>query len=314
MARVLLAAAASRIALAAPPPPLPTWLGIRPSDTGFDVVELSDSAAVLAVVGPLALAPGEAPLVDAMRCLPGFCVLAVSTPGGGSALYRISNTNATTQWRAACPGRCGNVHYDIPSSTVVALSQAPGHAAFVGFAAANGTARALGDVTAALAGAAVGPGQTSHCSATRHVYVAVGAAGAPPVALSFSIASGAVDATTPLGAPLPAAIWAACDANGFLGGLSARAGVLAFGVFAKNGSYSESAHVALPAGAAPTGLLTATSDRGASGNLFLATVRSASGAVETAWVVDPWGTDKSDDALSPFAFDLIAASWNRSNW
>ena len=308
------AAAAPLAAAAPPPPPLPTWFGIRPTPGApgaFQLAILSDSAAVLGVAGPLALAPGEAPLVDAMRCLPGFCVLAVSTPAGGSALYRVFNNNASTQWRAECAGRCGNVHYDIPSSTVVALSPAPGRAAVLGFAAANGSMAVLGDVTAALAGARVGPGQTSHCSATRHVYVGV----APAAVLSFSLASGSVDATTPLvGAPLPAALWAACDSNGFVGGLSAAPGRLAFGVFAKNGSYSESAHVAVPAGFAPTGLLTATSDRGASGNLFLATVRGAGGAVEAAWVVDPWGTGAAQDALTDFSYDLVAASWDRSNW
>lgn len=311
--RAALIASALALATAAPPPPLPTWFGVRadPSNpAAHQLVVLSDTAAVLSVVGPLALAPGEVPLTDAMRCLPGFCVLAVSTPSG-SAIYRVANANATTQWRAPCAGRCGNVHFDIPSETVVALSQAAGRATVVGFAAGNGTARALGDITAALGGAAVGPGQTSHCSATRHVYV--GVAGADAV-LAFSLATGRVDATTALRAPLPAALWAACDANGFLGGLSAGAGQLTFGVFAANGSYTESAHVALPAGFAPTGLLTATSDRGASGNLFLATVRGASGAVEAAWVVDPWGTGTDQDALTDFGFDLLAASWDRSNW
>jgi len=316
--RVHLLALAAAAASAAPPPPLPTWFAIRadPAEpAAFELAVLDDTAAVVGVAGPLALAPGEAPLLDAMRCLPGFCVLAVSTAAGGSAIYRVSGANATTMWRAECAGHCGNVHYDIPSSTVVALSQAPGKAAFVGFAASNGSASALGDVTAALAGARVGPGQTTHCSATRHVYVGVGAGAAGGgAALSFSLATGGVDATTPLDGPPPVALWAACDANGFLGGLSARAGALAFGVYAKNGSYAESAHVSLPAGFAPTGLLTATSDRGASGNLFLATVRGATGAVEAAWVVDPWGTGTAQDALTDFGFDLIAASWDRSNW
>jgi polygalacturonase len=301
-------------------PPLPTWFGIRAVDpaspSAWELVVLADNATVVGVVGRLALAQGETPLLDAMRCLPGFCVFAVSTATGGSAVYRVGNANATTQWRAACAGLCGNVHFDIPSETVVALSQAPGLATVVGFAAGNGTARVVGDVTAALAGARVGPGQTSHCSATRHVYVGVGAGGASSDAvLSFSLATGTVDATTPLvGAPLPAALWAACDANGFLGGLSARAGALTFGVFAANGSYTESARVAVPAGFAPTGLLTATSDRGASGNLFFATVRGPSGAVEAAWVVDPWGTGAAQDALTDFSYDLVAASWDRSNW
>jgi hypothetical protein len=108
MARALpvLLAAASSLALAAPPPPLPTWFGIRASPAGsYDLVVMSDAAAIVSVTGPLALAPGETPLVDAMRCLPGFCVLAVSTADGASALYRVFNENATTQWRAACPGR-----------------------------------------------------------------------------------------------------------------------------------------------------------------------------------------------------------------
>ena len=304
---------------AAPPPPLPTWFGVRadPSaPTAFQLVVLDDGASVASVVGPLALGEGEVPYLDAMRCLPGFCILAVAAPGGGSALYRVAAPNATTQWRAPCSGRCANVHYDIPSESAIALSQgAPGApAAVLAFAAADGAALALGEV--ALAGATVGPGQTSHCSATRHLYVGVARGGARggDAVLSFSLADRKVDASTALvGAPLPAALWAACDASlGFLGGVFGDGkGALSFGVFAADGSYNESARVAARAGLVPTGLLTATSDRGASGNLFLATARGAGGAAEAAWVVDPWGTGKSQDELTDFAYDLIAASWVR---
>jgi hypothetical protein len=315
----LLALCTAAGALAAPPPPLPTWFGVRASPSApsaYELVVLDDGAAVASVVGQLALGAGETPFLDAMRCLPGFCVLAVAAPGGGSALYRVAAANATTQWRAPCAGRCANVHYDIPSECAIALSQgAPGApAAVIAFAAADGAALALGEV--ALSGAVVGPGQTSHCSATRHLYVGVARGGAAGDAvLSFSLVDKRVDATTALvGAPLPVALWAACDASlGFLGGVfGTGGGALSFGVFAADGSYNESARVAAPAGLVPTGLLTATSDRGASGNLFLATAKGASGAAEAAWVVDPWGTGKAQDEITDFGYDLLAASWVRA--
>jgi hypothetical protein len=317
MVRVALIGTFLAATLAAPPPPLPTWFGVRAdpaSAAAYQLVVLDDGAAVASVMGPLALRAGEIPYLDAMRCLPGFCILAVSAPGGGSALYRVAGANATTQWRAPCGGRCANVHYDIPTESAIALSQgAPGASAAVfSFAAANGAALALGDV--ALAGAVVGPGQTTHCSATRHLYVGVARGGAPAV-LSFSLEAKRVDATTALvGAPLPAALWAACDASlGFLGGVFGDGkGELSFGVFSADGRYNESARVAAAPGLVPTGLLTATSDRGASGNLFLATAASgAGGAAEAAWVVDPWGTGKTQDELTAFTYDLIAASWVR---
>ena len=315
MFNALLAASFLAAATAAPPPPLPTWFGVRAdpnAPAAFQLVVLDDSAAVASVVGPLALGAGEVPYLDAMRCLPGFCLLAVSAPGGNSALYRVAGANATTQWRVPCTGHCGNVHFDIPSESAIVLSQgAPGASATVfAFAAANGSALALGEV--ALTGARVGPGQTTHCSATRHLYVGVARSSAPgDSVLSFSLTDRRVDAATPLvGAPLPAALWAACDATlGFLGGVFGNGqGELSFGVFAADGSYNESARVSAP-GLTPTGLLTATSDRGASGNLFLATARGAGGATEAAWVVDPWGTGKTQDKLTDFAYDLIAASW-----
>lgn len=186
------------------------------------------------------------------------------------------------------------------------------------FAASNGTARTIGDLSKALVGVNVNSGQTTHCSATRTVYIGVSRGGAgKDVVLSFSLTSGTVVATTPLlGAPLPRALWAACDASlGFIGGVaSSQSGSLEFGVFSTSGGYTRNDRVTIPSGWAPSGLLTATSDRGATGNLFLATINDETGAAAAAWTVDPWGTGKTQDALTDFQWTMLAASWDRSNW
>lgn len=147
----------------------------------------------------------------------------------------------------------------------------------------------VADITKEVAGGDVRPGQTTHCSATKHMYVGVdhGGAGKDQV-LAVDLVKGVVDQTVTLqvrapgpGArflhppttlapptaaaaqvPLFAALWATCDGSGIVGGVSyetSAAGEASFGTVDPKGAYTKKASVQVTPGLEPSGLLTATS-------------------------------------------------------
>ena len=309
--------------------PLPDWLALRPSSSpsAYDLIKISDGAAFESLIGTIVLARGEVPFTDAMRCLPGYCVFATQT-GKNSAVYSVSNTNATILYRTPCPGTCAHMHFSIGTRTPYTLSQQPSGVSQVLEVLPTGV-RLVGDVSDAIGAGAVAPGQTTHCSATDHMYVGVvrGGAGKDAI-LAVSLTTGAVDNTTTLNVPLYSALWAACDGSTtrVFGGISLTPAstpganaTLAFGHVSATGMYSEDVSVSVPPNFVPNGMLTATSDR-STGNDFAATLYPPTYAADDAtatgylWVVDAWGTETVADELSEFAYNLIAASWARNNW
>jgi hypothetical protein len=294
-----------------------------------DLVELTDTAAIVRTNGKLALGPRELPWVDAVRCLPGppaFCLLATSAPaasaaGNESFVYRVSSVDASLITKTPCPGLCAHMHVDFTALNAYTFSyEGPfgSRAEIVEVLNGGGAPVQVADITKAVAGGAVGPGQTTHCSATKHMYVGVshGGAGRDQV-LAVDLTSGAVDQVTTLSEPLMQALWATCDGSGVIGGVAYAAGAAAaeFVTVDTSGKFTHKASVAVPAGLVASGLLTATSPA-AFTDAFIAafyppqTLANATNAAGELWAVDPYGGG-SDDFTTPIDFFLIGAAWSR---
>lgn len=171
----------------------PSWLGLRPSPDApgsVDLIDLADNAKINRVIGTLALGRDEVPFADAVRCLPGppaFCLFATQdmgptpSPGNESFIYRIDAETAALVWKAVCPGTCAHMHVDYSSTRAFTFSfEGPGgaRAEVLDVPASGGPSQQLADVSKAVAGGNVLPGQTTHCSATNHMYIGVSHGGA----------------------------------------------------------------------------------------------------------------------------------------
>ena len=311
----------------------PSWLGIRPSASTpgeVELIDLADAGTVNRVIGVLALGRGEVPWADAVRCLPGppaFCLFATTATGPGPAagnesyIYRIDAQTAALVWKAACPGTCAHMHVDYSSTRAYTFSyEGPRgvRAEVVEIPAAGGAPVQVADISAAVAGGLVQAGQTTHCSATNHMYIGVshGGAGKDQV-LAVNLATGLVDATTTLTVPLFAALWATCDGSGVIGGISfdAGAGVADFGTVDAAGAYTKKDSVAIKTGFVPSGLLTATSPAAYTDSFVAAfyppgSLTNASHTAGLLWDVDPYGGGTADDTY-PIDFMLVGAAWDR---
>ena len=310
--------------------PAPLWLGLTPSTKSGSVnlIELTDDAVLKRTIGAVALSsPEQYVWQDALRCMPGYCLFTSSSEGATIA-YKVASTNASVVFAVPLPGTCAHMHFDVTSRVAYTLCEESGHWKVWSINATTGSTNVVGDVTASVAGGTILPGQTTHCSATHHIYVGVShGGGGKDVVLAVSTTTGAVDNTTDLSVPLFAALWANCDGTGAIGGISytpgagpADNGTLAFGIVDVEGAYTPVTSAGLPPGYVPNGVLTATSDRGASGNYYAALAyppdhkTNTSGGEGFMWLLDPLGSDPGVDEVSEFSYNLIAASWERSNW
>ena len=311
----------------------PSWLGIRPSASTpgqVELIDLADDGSPNRLLGALTLGRGEVPWADAVRCLPGppaFCLFATTATGPGPAagnesfIYRIDAQTAALIWKAPCPGTCAHMHVDYSSTRAFTFSyEGPGgmRAEVVEIPASGGAPVQVADVSAAVAGGLVKAGQTTHCSATNHIYIGVahGGAGKDQV-LAVDLASGQVDKTTTLQVALFDALWATCDGSGVIGGVSfnAATGSADFGTVDANGAYTKKDTVAIKAGFVPSGLLTATSPANFA-DAFIAAfyppgaLTNVSHAAGLLWDVDPYGGGTADDT-HPIDYMLVGASWDR---
>lgn len=310
--------------------PAPLWLGLVPSGPAtVSLVELTDGAAILRTIGAIALrSAGEYVWQDALRCLPGYCLFSASE-NGASRIYKVWSANASLAFAMPAAGVCAHMHFDVGSRIAYTLCESAGGAwAVRSIDSGSGLVRTVGDVTAAVAGGAILPGQTTHCSATHHLYLGVShGGGGKDVVLAVDTATGTVDNRTALPVDLFAALWASCDGSGTIGGLAyapaadpAANGTLSFSTWV-GGALTRRASASVPAGFAPNGVLTATSDRpAAEGNFYAATVyppghtTNVTAAEGFLWLFDPLGSDTGVDEVSEFNYNLISASWERSNW
>ncbi len=180
------------------------------------------------------------------------------------------------------------------------------------------------DVTSSMgAGGTTKPGQTTHCSAFKHMYInAVSASG--DVIISVDLVAKRVDKITQIAANAPNfdSIWGTCDGSGVIGGVSWTPGAGAasnstaqFGTLSSSGSYTLAKMIGVPPGLEPTGLLTATSPANYA-DAFLAaaypvgTLSNATDVKGYTWAVDPYGGG-GDDFVAPIPFYLIGAAWTR---
>lgn len=311
----------------------PTWYGFRPEENALDsleMIDIGDSGVVNRVIGKVPLGRGEVAWTDAVRCLPGppaFCLLATGLESGPSPaagnesfVYRISTADASIVWKAPCPGECAHMHVDYASGHAYTFSyEGPfGARAEIVEVLGNGQPPVqVANITAAVNGGTVRVGQTTHCSATNHMYVGVshGGAGRDQI-LAVDLASGAVDAVTQLQAPLFDALWATCDGSGVVGGVSfgSSVGSAEFGTVDDAGKFVPKASVAIKPGFLPSGLLTATSPATYQDAFVAAFYPKGTRNNDTAqgliWAVDPYGGG-TDDFTTPIDYVLIGASWDR---
>lgn len=306
------------------------WLGLTPSTQAgtVNVVELTDDADIKRTIGTVVLSsPDQYVWQDALRCMPGYCLFS-SSSSGTSTVTKVSSANASVLFTVPIEGTCAHMHFDVTDRVAYTLCEDGGHWKVWSINATTGLISVVGDFTSSVAGGAILPGQTTHCSATHHLYVGVSHAGVgKDVVLAVSTATGAVDNITSLTVPLFTALWANCDGSGVIGGVSYTAGrskldngTLAFGTIDVRGDYTQVVTATVPPGYFPNGVLTATSDRGPSGNYYAALAYPADHMTNTSggegffWLLDPLGSDPGVDEVSSFSFNLISASWERSNW
>lgn len=219
----------------------------------MELVDLTDGAAVNRVVGTLQLTPGEYAWPDAVRCLPGFCLIATtvnaSRPGlASSYITRVSTNDASVIAKVPAAGTCAHMHVDFSTGnayTLCIVDASVGYQAIVTEVSGT-THRAVVDISTSVARGSVAAGQTTHCSATHSMYVGVDNGGAgKDVILTVDLTAGRVSATTILAGALPRTIWATCDGSGVVGGLSfvpgagvTQNGTATFGTFSASGVYT----------------------------------------------------------------------------
>jgi hypothetical protein len=312
----------------------PTWYGLRPQENALNSVELldlTDGAVVRSVLGSVKLGAGEYAWPDAVRCLPGFCLFATSVVASGpgaedeSFIYKISTVNAQVIYKASAPGICAHMHADFTTGHAYTLcieDSSTGYRAVV--TEVTGTQPiAVADITANVAKGKVAPGQTTHCSAFKSMYVGVDNGGAgKDVVIAVDLTAGKVSKVTTLADPLPSSLWATCDGSGVIGGLSfapgatpTMNGTATFGAFDANGNYKVDSTVGVWANHVPSGLLTGTSPASFQDAFIAAfypegTLSNASTTKGAIWAVDPYGGG-SDDIVTAFSYYLVGAAWDR---
>ena len=189
----------------------PTWFGLTPARMSptpgvstLDLVDLTDAALVRSTIGHIDLGHGEFANWDALRCLPGLCLFTTTTYAAGapsSFVYRVSTADASIAYKVAVPGVCAHMHADFTSGHAYTLCLTATSATVV---EVTGTAPIqVADVTAAIGSGSVLAGQTTHCSAFKHLYIGVSHGGAGKDAVvAVDLVAGRVDATTRLSVPL----------------------------------------------------------------------------------------------------------------
>jgi hypothetical protein len=308
----------------------PTWYAFRPSTTApssLDLIDITDGAGVNTVIGTVALGAGEVAWPDAVRCLPGFCLVATSVAASGhgaedeSFVYKVNTANAAILYKVPAPGICAHMHVDFQTGHAYTLCVNGASALVVEVTGL--TPITVVDISSSVARGRVAPGQTTHCSAFQSMYVGVDNGGAGnDLIVTVDLTNKVVSKTMKLSSPLPRALWATCDGSGVVGGVSftpgaspAVNGTATFGAFDSSGAFKVDSTVAVFPGLEPSGLLTATSPATYQ-DAFLAafyrpgTPANSTDATGALWAVDPYGGG-SDDFVSPIDFYLIGAAWDR---
>jgi hypothetical protein len=251
---------------------------------------------------------GEVADADAMRCLFGFCAFMATTRAATFA-YRVNTSTGALLDRAALPGECPHLHVDYASGSLYTLCS-DGRTSVVYEVSVAGAPTRVLDVTAQVAGGRTLPGQTTHCSAFKSMYIGVSHGGAPGAdsLVTVDLAAARAQAVS-LRDPLWRALWARCDGSNEVGGVAfapAAAGgggngTATFGtVDTASGAFRAWASVGVPAGVEPTGLLTETETEQALA-AFYPPRGSPASAKGYLWAVDPFAKT-GDDFVAPIPY------------
>jgi hypothetical protein len=306
MMRSLHALSLAALALAQPSP---TWYGLVPGGGagGYALVELNDAAAITRPVATIAVGAGEVADADAMRCLFGFCAFMATTRAATFA-YRVNTTTGALLDRAALPGECPHLHVDYTSGSLYTLCS-DGRTSVVYEVSVAGAPTRVLDVTAQVAGGRTLPGQTTHCSAFKSMYIGVSRGGAPGAdsLVTVDLAAARAQAVS-LRDPLWRALWARCDGSNEVGGIAFTPdgagggnGTATFGtVDTASGAFRAWASVGVPPGVEPTGLLTETETEQALA-AFYPPRGSPAAAKGFLWAVDPFAKT-GDDFVTPIPY------------
>lgn len=316
-----------------PPTPAPSSLpdGLvhtaKDLPTQYDIVELSDAAVITKRVAAVAVSANEVVHTDAMRCLFGFCAFTTTLHGAAGApstsyAYRINTTTAAVIAKTPLLGDCAHMHVDYNSGNLYTLClENAASGPFADVVEVSGAAPVVvAKIAAAIAGGAVLPGQTTHCSAYKSMYIAVshGGAGMDTV-VTVDLVAARVKSVVKLADAAPRALWATCTGDGEIGGVAwapgagaGASGTASFGEFsAATGAYKPLASVAVPATLEPTGLLTETETEQAIAVFMPRGTRTNATIVDGAlWSFAPFaGT--ADSKVADYTYNLIAASLDR---
>ena len=311
MCTSLCALSLATLALAQPPSPSsPTWYGLVPGGGagGYALVELNDAAAITRPVATIATGAGEVADADAMRCLFGFCAFMATTASPSATYaYRVNTSTGALLDRTPLPGACPHLHVDYTTGNLYTLCSS-GKASQVYEVSGDAPTLVL-DVTAQVAGGRTLPGQTTHCSAFKSLYIGVDHGGKPGADSLVTVDLAAARARVlQLRDPLWRALWARCDGSSEVGGVAFAPGApgggngtATFGtVDTASGAFRAWASVGVPPGVAPTGLLTETETEQALA-AFYPPRGSPSSSKGFLWAVDPFAKT-GDDFVAPIPY------------
>ena len=291
-----------------------TWYGLTPTSSplSLSLVELSDLAVLGRTVATVSLGAGEVAVTDAMRCLTGFCAFMTraALPGAAASYaYRVSTATGALLARTPLPGLCLHLHVDYSSGNLYTLCQGSGASKV--YEVAGAAPVLVVDVSAQLgARALVQPGQTTHCSAFKSMYIGVARGGAGMDAIvTVNLAARTTTAVT-LQAPLWRSLWARCDGSNEIGGVAWAPGAGAdsngtatFGTLdTSSGAFTPWASVGVPSELEPSGLLTETETEQAIAAFYPRRI-NATAAAGFLWAVDPF-SKTGDDFVSPISFNV----------
>ena len=292
-----------------------TWYGLTPgsSPLTLSLVELSDLAVLGRTVATANVGAGEVAVTDAMRCLAGFCAFMTraALPGAAASYaYRVNTTTGALLARTPLPGLCLHMHVDYSSGNLYTLCQGSGASKV--YEVAGAAPVLVVDISAQLGGGArlVQPGETTHCSAFKSMYIGVARGGANMDAILTVNLAARTTTTVTLQSPLWRTLWARCDGSNEIGGVAwtpgagpGANGTAAFGTLdTTSGAFQPWASVGVPSELEPSGLLTETETEQAIAAFYPRRV-NASAAAGFLWAVDPF-SKAGDDFVSPISFNV----------
>jgi len=220
-------------------------------------------------------------------------------------------------YKAPCPGLCEHMHVDHSTGHGYTVSMDKGVTQIIEVVGADNFIPVT-DISSVIGAGTILPGQTTHCSAFKSMYIGFTSPAGTAAIVSVNLTSGTVSGVTslPAGQPLFDSLWATCDGSGVIGGVSfapgkaGANGTATFVTIDARGRAAKGDAVGVPGDSVPNGMLTAASDS----SHYLAafypqtTPVNATDAKGWLWAVAPFGG--SDDFVSRIDTYLIGAAFD----